>query len=246
MSVKDHFSRQSADYQQFRPHYPPALAASLAALAPGRALALDVATGNGQAAIDLAAHFDRVLASDISANQLKHRAAHARVQYLRHPAERQAVRDRVADLLTVAQSAHWFDFGPFYAEVRRVLKPGGIAAIWTYALLAIDPATDACIGRFYRERVGRFWPPERRYVEEAYRTLPFPLEELPAPAFSIEARFSLEMLIQYVGTWSAVDRCRHETGVDPLPELAAELKPLWPPGEIRPVNWPIHLRIGRV
>ena len=246
MSVKDHFSRQSAGYQQFRPHYPPALAAYLADVAPGRALALDVATGNGQAAVDLAGHFERVLASDISENQLKHRTRHPRVEYLRHPAERQPLKAGVADLLAVAQSAHWFDFARFYPEARRVLRPGGVVALWTYALLRIDAATDAIIDRFYRERVGRFWPPERRLVEQEYRTLPFPLEELRAPAFAIDASFTLEALINYVGTWSAVDRCRHQTGIDPLPELALELKPGWSRDERRPARWPLHLRIGRV
>jgi SAM-dependent methyltransferase len=246
VSVKDHFSRQAGDYQQFRPRYPPQLAAHLAQIAPGTALALDVATGNGQAAVDLAAHFARVLASEPSASQLKHRVPHPRVQYLRHAAERIAVRDRAAELLTVAQAAHWLDLRRFYAEARRVLRPGGIVALWTYALFRVDPATDAAIDEFYRDRVGRFWPPERHYVEAEYRTLPFPLEELPAPRFAIDARFSLEALLNYVGTWSAVDRCRQQSGVDPLPELAARLKPQWSPGEVRPVDWPIHLRIGRV
>jgi len=246
VSLKDHFSRQSADYQQFRPHYPPALAVYLAAVAPGTRLALDVATGNGQAAVDLAAHFDCVLASDISSNQLKHRAPHPRVQYLRHRAECQPLRSGTADLLAVAQSAHWFDFPPFYAEARRVLRPRGVVALWTYALLRVDPQTDAVVDRFYRERVGSFWPPERHFVEAEYRTLPFPLDELPAPSFTIDAHFSLDALINYVGTWSAVDRCRAQTGVDPLPELEAQLKPRWPAAQVRPVYWPVHLRIGRV
>jgi SAM-dependent methyltransferase len=246
VSIQDHFSRQAADYQQFRPHYPPELAAHLARIAPGTALALDLATGNGQAAVDLAGHFDCVLASDPSARQLEHRLPHPRVQYLRHAAECLPVRGRAAELLTVAQAAHWLDFPRFYAEARRVLCPGGVVAIWTYALFRIDPATDAVVDEFYRLRVGRFWPPERHFVEAGYRTLPFPLEELPAPPFAIDASFSLESLVNYVGTWSAVDRCRHQTGVDPLPELADRLKPLWSPGEVRRLDWPIHLRIGRV
>src|SRR5208282_5000395 len=84
VSFKDHFSRQAAAYGRHRPRYPLELAAHLAAVAPGHTLALDLATGNGQAAVDLAAHFERVLASDASASQLAHAAPHARVHYLRH------------------------------------------------------------------------------------------------------------------------------------------------------------------
>ena len=50
---KDLFSLQAADYARFRPVYPPELYAWLAAQAPARQLAVDVGTGNGQAAIAL-------------------------------------------------------------------------------------------------------------------------------------------------------------------------------------------------
>ncbi|MBS0395286.1 MAG: class I SAM-dependent methyltransferase [Proteobacteria bacterium] len=246
MSFKDHFSRQAGDYGRFRPRYPAALAAHVAALAPGRGLALDLATGNGQAALDLAEHFERVLASDASAAQLGHAVAHPRIQYLRHTAERLPLAAGVADAVVAAQAAHWFDFGRFYPEVRRVLRPGGVVALWTYETFRVDAAVDACVDRFYREVVGRYWPPERRYVEEGYRTLPFPLEELAAPPFELTHAWTLERAIQYLGTWSAVDRYRAARGSDPLPALAAELAPLWPPGEERPVRWPVHLRMGRV
>ncbi|HXQ30993.1 MAG TPA: class I SAM-dependent methyltransferase [Steroidobacteraceae bacterium] len=246
MSFKDHFSRQAAAYGRHRPRYPPALIAHLAALAPGRALALDLATGNGQAAVDLAAHFERVLASDASARQLAYAAPHARVQYLRHAAECLPVRSGSADLVAVAQGAHWFEFGRFYAEARRVLRPGGLVALWTYELPQLGAAVDAVIGLFYREVVGPYWPAERRYVEEGYRTLPFPFEELPAPAFELAMDWSLGELLGSVATWSAVDRYRAERGEDPLPALAARLAPLWPEGATRPVRRPIHLRIGRI
>ena len=246
MPFKDHFSRQAQDYGLYRPHYPPALAAHVAGLAPSRALALDVATGNGQAALDLARHFELVLASDASASQLAHATAHPRVRYLRHTAERLPLAGGVADLLVAAQAAHWFDFARFYAEARRVLRPGGVVALWTYRSLRVDPEIDRAIDRFYTEVVGRYWPPERRYVEAGYRTLPFPLEELPAPAFELVTDWPVERAIRYLGTWSAVDRYRAEEGRDPLPLIAAALAPLWPAGEVRRVVWPIHLRLGRV
>lgn len=246
MSFKDHFSSQSADYRQYRPHYPPELAGYLARTAPGTRLALDAATGNGQAAVDLAAQFERVLASDASENQLRHAVPHERVHYLRHPAECLPVRTGVVDLLAVAQAAHWLDLPRFYAEARRVLRPQGVVALWTYALFSVDPAVDAVVGAFYSDRVGRYWPPERRLVDDGYRTLPFPFAELAPPPFELTADWPLEAVIHYVGTWSAVIRCREQTGADPLPELRSQLDSEWPAGGTRRVRWPIHLRIGRV
>lgn len=246
MSFKDHFSRQAREYARFRPDYPLALVEWLATCAPGRALALDLATGNGQAAVDLARHFERVLASDASASQLAHARSHPRVQYLRHAAERLPYRDACADLLTVAQAAHWFDFERFWREVRRVLRPGGACALWTYEKFRVDADVDARVDAFYDGVIGPYWPPERRHVEQGYRSLPFPLAELAAPPFVLESDWTLDTVIAYLGTWSAVQRYREARGADPLPALQENLRRIWPGGEPRRLRWPIHLRIGHV
>lgn len=246
MGFKDHFSKQARDYERYRPRYPPALAAWLAEVAPARGLALDLATGNGQAALDLAAHFECVLASDGSAAQLAHAQPHPRVRYLRHFAERLPYRDGCADLLAAAQAAHWFDSARFHAEARRVLRPGGICALWTYEKFRVSAAIDACVDAFYADVIGPYWPPERRHVEQAYRTLPFPFDELQAPPFVLELQWTLEQTVPYLGTWSAVQRYRDANGSDPLPPLARELAAHWPAGGTATLRWPIHLRIGRV
>jgi SAM-dependent methyltransferase len=246
VTFKDHFSKQARDYARFRPDYPPALADWLAAQAPRRALALDLATGNGQAAVDLARHFDVVLASDAAASQLAHARVHPRVRYLRHGAERLPYRNGCADLVAVAQAAHWFEFDRFYPEVRRVLRPGGLCALWTYEKFRVDPAVDALVDAFYVDVVGPYWPPERRHVEQGYRTLPFPLQERAAPAFELENDWTPDVVLAYLGTWSAVQRFRDARGSDPLPAFAEELRRAWPDGEPRRLRWPIHLRIGGV
>lgn len=244
MSFKDHFSGLASAYARYRPTYPPELAAYLAAAAPSRSLALDLATGNGQAAIDLAGHFDQVLASDASARQLAEAIAHPRVFYVRHPAESLPIRSASADLIAVAQAAHWFDFDRFYPEARRVLRPGGLVALWTYGLFHVDPEIDAAIEHFYHEVVGPYWPPERRYVEARYRTLPFPLAESPAPSFEITLEWARADVISYLGTWSAVDRYRSMRGEDPLPEIIGVLTALWPDSAVKRVHWPVYLRTG--
>lgn len=70
MGFGDHFSAQAKQYAAFRPTYPPELVAYLAQLAPGRELAWDCGTGQGQAARLLAAEFRQVVATDASAAQL--------------------------------------------------------------------------------------------------------------------------------------------------------------------------------
>ncbi len=245
MSFKDHFSRQSAAYSRFRPGYPPELIAWVAAQAPDRRVALDCATGSGQAAVALAAHFANVIAIDGSVEQLRSAVPHRCVAYVAATAERLPLAGRCASLVAAAQAAHWFDFDRFHAECRRVLVPGGVVAAWTYSLFRVDPRVDAVVDRFYEAEVGPFWPAERRYVEEAYRTLPFPWREEPAPSFALESDWDLGQVVGYVGTWSAVQRYRERVGRDPLPELRSRLLEAWPAGTVRRLRWPIHLRLGR-
>jgi len=245
MSFKDHFSRQSAAYRRYRPGYPPALFEFVAARAPDRRLAVDCATGNGQAAVGLARHFDSVLAVDGSTSQLAGAEPSARVLYVAALAERLPVAEHSASLVTAAQAVHWFDFDRFHAECRRVLVPGGLLAVWSYEKFRVDAAVDAVIDRFYTEVVGDYWPPERRYVAQGYRTLPFPWREEAAPAFRLETDWTLDETMGYLATWSAVQRCKDQLGRDPLPELRPQLAALWPSAGTRRLHWPIHLRIGR-
>jgi len=245
MSFKDHFSQQSAAYSRYRPAYPPQLIEFIAAQAPRRRSAVDCATGNGQAAVALAAHFERVLAVDGSASQLSRARLHPGVQYAAGLAERLPLRDGSVDLVAAAQAAHWFDFDRFHAECRRVLAPDGVVALWTYEKFRVNAAIDAVIDDFYANVVGDDWPAERRYVEQGYRTLPFPWRELPAPAFELETDWDLEQVMGYLATWSSVQRYRQRTGRDPLPALEARLAAGWPRSVALRLSWPIHLRLGR-
>jgi len=244
----DHFSRIAAEYASHRRRYPAALFAWLASVAPDRGRAWDCGTGNGQAAIALAEHFGAVVATDPSTEQLAQAPGDPRIAYLAATAERAPLAAGTVALVTVAQALHWFDRERFYAEVRRVLAPAGVLAVWSYALCTLgDAGMDASLRRFHDETVGPFWPAERAMVNAGYATLDFPFEELPAASFTMEARWTLDDLLAYVGTWSAVQRARAMTRRDPLPSLVEELRTTWgAAGSTRLVAWPLSVRAGRV
>lgn len=247
MTFKDHFSGHADDYTRYRPCYPQALFAWLAALVPQHERAWDCATGNGQVATGLAEFFGEVIATDASGAQVAAAKPHQRVRYAVAPAEHSGLAAHSVDLITVGQALHWFDFDAFYAEALRVLKPGGVLAAWSYGLMQITPAVDAAVWRLYEPIVGPYWPPERRYVEERYRTLPFSFPEIEAPELAMEALWTLEQLIGYLGTWSAVQRYRRECGTDPREEVADELSAAWGDANAsRKVVWPLFMRVGRV
>jgi SAM-dependent methyltransferase len=243
---KDHFSALARDYASFRPRYPAALFADLAAVAPAHVLAWDCATGNGQAAAGLAAHFRAVVATDASAAQIGAATGPANVRFAVAPAEASGLATGSVDLVLVAQAAHWFDLPAFYAEAERVLRPGGVLALLTYSGVRVEAALDPLLREFHQVTVGPYWPPERAHVERDYRDLPFPWPEIPFPAQAMTADWTLAQLLGYLGTWSATARYREVVGSDPLPALRARLLPLWGrPETVRTVRWPLPVRIGR-
>ncbi len=244
----DHFSSVAEGYGRYRPQYPQALFAYLAGLTPGRALAWDCAAGSGQATMSLLPFFDHIIATDASAAQLSEASGHPKVSYHVALAEQSGIAGASVDLITVAQAAHWFDLDRFYAEVRRVLAPDGVIGIWCYGLHSIDdPAIDGAIGRFYRDVIAPYWPPQRALIEEGYRTISFPFAEVSPPAFDMVAHWTLPRLIGYLRTWSAVARYRAAHGEDPVDALNEELALLWgDPGRARRTRWPVAMWGGRV
>lgn len=242
----DHFSGHAADYAKYRPGYPSELFAWLAGECTARELAWDCGTGNGQAARQLAEHFARVVGTDLSARQVAQAQVHPRIEYRAAPAEASGLADASCDLVTVAQALHWFCHDAFYAEVDRVLKPGGMFAAWTYTLLRAEPAINAAVADFHDHVVGPWWPPERRWVDLGYAGMPFPYTPLPGPAFDIRLEWTLADLLAYLRTWSATQRCIAERGEDPTVALGKELAPAWgDPSSRKSIVWPIALIRGR-
>jgi SAM-dependent methyltransferase len=243
---KDHFSGHSRDYRAFRPTYPPGLFASLAAAAPGCGLAWDCGTGNGQAAVGLASHFDRVFATDASAEQIRHAEPHPRVEYAVAPAERCPLPDVTADLVTVTQALHWFDLDRFYAEVRRVCRPGGLLAATCYYDPSAGPDVEPVLRR-WTETVRPYWTPERAWVDAGYRTIPFPFPELPAPGFELTVEADLAWFLGYLGTWSATRLFAKANGSDAMDRFGPEFASAWgDPARVRTVRWAFNVRLGRV
>lgn len=245
MTFADHFSDAATRYAAYRPTYDPAMIAWIAEYAPGHSLAWDCGTGNGQAAVLLANHFDRVIATDPSEKQIASATQRERVTYALADEVAPFIADGSTDLVTVAQAIHWFNLDRFYAEVNRVLRPQGVIAVWSYGKPAVDPVIDVVINWFHDERVGPMWPSERHQVVGGYESLPFPFPELPNRSDPIAIRMPRVSFEGYVSTWSAVRQARLNEGTDPMPEFLERLKTVWPDDEERIVKWPVSMRIGR-
>lgn len=227
--------------------YPPALVDCLADLAPARGVAWDAGCGSGQLSLLLAQRFDRVIATDASAEQIAHAAPHRHVEYRCAPAEASGLDDGIADLAVAAQAAHWFDLPGYYAEVRRVARPGAVVALVSYGNVRADTTVGPLIDQFYSDALGPLWPPERRLVEDGYRALPFPFAELTTPPFEIRVDWTLVDMMGYIETWSAVRAMERVEGRGPIVAFEKQLARAWgDPKAARPVRWPLSLRVGHV
>ncbi len=242
----DHFSTRAPLYARYRPTYPDQLFVYLAAQCTRTDVAWDCGTGNGQAAHGLARYYRRVVATDRSRHQLAEASTHERITYTLAAESSSGLAPASVNLVTAAQALHWFDIGAFYAEARRVLRPGGTIAVWCYGVPRINQVLDGLIDEFYRNRIGSYWPPERVHVDQGYRRLPFPFEESTAPPFTMTTRWTRDDFTGYVRSWSAVSRCINAEGRDPVPRLAAVLESDWPDGMPLEVTWPLSMRVGRV
>lgn len=195
----------------------------------------------------LAARFARVIATDPSAEQIAQARPHPGVEYRQSSAEVSGLEAASVDLAVAAQAAHWFDLPRYYAEVRRVGRPGGLIALLAYGVVHVEPELTNIVDRFYWQTLAGYWPQERRIVEEGYRSLPFPFPELAPPAFAMTATWSLAELLGYVRTWSAVQTLERAGGGKAYEGFVRALTDAWgEPQERHTVRWDVAVRLGRL
>lgn len=243
----DHFSGVAAGYSVFRPRYPDELFDYVASISPRRRLVWDVGAGTGQATVALAERFDHVVGTDVSAEQIARAPAHPKIEWHVSPAESASMlASSSVDLVTIAQALHWFDHARFYAEVRRVAAPDAAIAAWTYSSARMDGDVGAILHRYMSQDVGAYWPPERKFVDNEYRDIPFPFERLAVPPMTLEYEWTLEQIVGYLRTMSATDRYVRQNGTDPVAPVEAELKAVWGTSPTRQITWPLVVLAGRV
>ena len=244
---QDYFSATAPAYAQHRPTYPPELVDFLAGCCPNPGVAWDCGCGSGQLSVLLADRFQHVFATDPSEQQLANARQRPNVEYRLGSAEASGLTDNSVDLAVAAQAAHWFDLPAYYAEVRRVTKPGGIIALVTYGNMVADQAVLQVLHHFYKDVTGPYWPPARRHVEDGYRSFSFPFEEMEAPHLEIRRDWDLDATLGYIETWSATNALRQAIGDAPIEAFRRDLAHAWGTKDtLRIIRWPLSMRLGRV
>lgn len=244
--AKDLFSKQAAAYAKWRPGYPKEFIEYMVSFVQHREAAWDCATGNGQAAVMLAEHFDQVFATDLSNEQLKFARPHQKITYSQGAAENTDFADNTFDLITVAQAYHWLDHKAFCKEARRVAKDGAVVAVWGYDLCRTEnEVVNDLLTSFYRDVTGPYWDAARKYVDEHYRTAYFDFEEIPVEkTFSIYTNWGIEDMRGYLNSWSAVQKYISVNDHNPVDEFIEKLRGYWK--DVMAIEFPLFLRMGNV
>jgi ubiquinone/menaquinone biosynthesis C-methylase UbiE len=245
--AKDLFSKQAEVYARYRPTYPAELFDYILSFVTGRSIAWDCATGNGQAAVVLAQHFKKVIATDISEKQLQQAIPAENIEYSVASAEKTTFPENTFDLITVAQAYHWFNFNAFHDEVMRVATQNAIIAVWGYNLIVgEDEKLSNMIGDFYRQTVGPYWDNERKHVEQNYSTVSFNYDELPSKEFRIYVQWTKEDVTGYLNTWSSVQHFIKANQYNPVEIFSRNLQDAWPQNTAKQFYFPLFLRLGKI
>lgn len=159
------FDEEISDaYAKYRPFYPQKVAEIITSFmkshgSSGVDIAVDVACGPGQSTFLLCDSFHKVIGIDISQHQIKQanqmcaKFGKENVQFIVGDAHKIPLESSSVDLLTIAMGWQWLDAEQFYAEAKRVLKPGGCIAVYGHGVQMFDNKRVNDVFEAYRQEM---------------------------------------------------------------------------------------------
>lgn len=242
------FNKQAGDYLKYRPNYPEGLFDFLAQISPSRESAYDAGTGNGQSAISLSERFERVFASDFSAEQISKAILKNNIHYFVADAHQSRLPDKSVDLVTAATAVHWFKIDLFFEECRRILKNNGVVAIWAYGWHQCENEEISKLLKVIgMDILGPFWSDPPKLIWDEYKTISFPFSEIQTPNFFSRSQWNMNEFIGYINTWSASQKYIEQYGKKPSDEVITALELAWGLNSKKyDFHAPLYLRVGKL
>ncbi|EGE08787.1 Crg1p [Trichophyton equinum CBS 127.97] len=226
-------------YASFRPEYPQRLYDMICAYhRGGYDTCLDLGCGHGLVARFLAPKFKKVYGVDPSAGmieQAKNLTKEQNVEFVQAAAESLPfIEDGSVDMVVAGVAAHWFSYPPLFAELQRVMKPGGTLAFWGYSdhFLVDYPKGSAVMQEYCygpdMDNLAKYWiQPGSTIMREKLRAIQPPTDQwadiqrleyqpgLNGPDSGegtkfMEAEITLRQATEYVRTWSAYQRWKDD------------------------------------
>ena len=212
----------SAAYDKFRPVYPACVGDIITSYmrsngCSGFEVAVDAACGTGQSTFLLSDHFLHVIGIDISETQIRQAKlkleeldhANGNIEFKVGDAHNFPIESSSVDLLTCAMAWHWLDAEKFYAEARRVLKPGGCLAVYGHGSGVLVKDNDRVKNAFESAYAELFkfncFAEENFHVMNKYKTVELPFSCTKRIEFDLQQKATIDQLI---GLWSSMSMFR--------------------------------------
>lgn len=148
----------ASHYDRYRPRPPGALFETLLQLARTErpALVVDLGAGTGLSTRPWAPLADRVVGVEPNASMrdtAEGLTPAPNVEFVLGFSHETGLPDACADIVTASQSLHWMEPGGTFAEVGRILRPGGVFAAYDYDVYpVVDWEVDQALSDYGRRR----------------------------------------------------------------------------------------------
>ncbi|KAL3882225.1 hypothetical protein ACJMK2_028589 [Sinanodonta woodiana] len=167
-------------------------------------LAVDVGCGSGQSCQQLCRHFTSVIGLDISEDQIKNAKSKyghdEKIEFRVGQAENLSFLDNdTVDLVTAGVSMHWFDIPKFLQEAKRVLKAGGVCAVYSYML----PRADIPDVESFYNKLKPFVDPRVQHYWSKYTGVQFPFQVVKRQEYLHTVECSVESCLGLLQSFSA-------------------------------------------
>ncbi|MEP7170837.1 MAG: SAM-dependent methyltransferase, partial [Bacteroidota bacterium] len=115
-----------------------------------------------------------------------------------------------------------------------------------YDIFRSDHQVDKIIDHLYFNVLNSYWDKERKYIDEHYKTIPFPFNEIKSPELNIAYHWDLDQLIGFLNSWSGVQHYKdRNNNENPLDQVTSDLKNCFKENEKKKVTFPVFLRVGK-
>jgi len=244
--ISDFHKWSGSGYAKFRPDYSDSVFHEIIKRHHGkRELAIDVGAGTGQASVPLTKYFNKVIAYDPSPGQLEQSVKANNLEYIQSIAEKIPLPDKCVDLLVSAQAVHWFNFDQFFNETKRLLRPGGLLALWCYSLCSVTNNEEADhILKEYYKIVRPYFEEGRKYIDNHYIDIVPPYPNVERISLSMPKEVTRESFVGYLETFSGLNNWRKKypnSTDDPHTKAATMLCSIFKEGEIVKLSFPVSM-----
>jgi SAM-dependent methyltransferase len=198
------WGKTAADYAVHRHGFPKTFYARLAALdviRPGLQV-VDLGTGTGTVARELAQRGCNVIGIDLSDAMLEHarhlaREANLPAQFTQARAEATGLRSSCCDLVSAGTCWHWFNRPAAAQEARRLLRPHGAIMVAAMDIADTPGSIGAALAALFQEFYGLSREALLKARDRMTFNWPAWLDDLTAAGFSGFECFGFEPALEY-------------------------------------------------